>query len=51
MEEWNNKSLEVWVDPHLAVVEEVLQDTTNLRPVSDSSSDDTCSSSSCQLPS
>ncbi|WP_338506917.1 hypothetical protein [Turicibacter sp. KK003] len=38
MEKWDNQSLEAWVDPHLAVVEEVLRDTTNLTPSGDDSS-------------
>lgn len=43
MEEWNNQSLETWVDPHLTIVEEVLQDTSNLQSFKhshDSSSSD-----------
>ncbi len=46
MEEWNNQSLEVWVDPHLTVVEEVLQDTTNLTPLG---GDDSSDSDSVEL--
>lgn len=39
MKKWNNQSLEAWMIPHLTSVEEVLQATTNLRPLDDSGSD------------
>ena len=46
MEEWNNQSLETWVDPHLTIVEEVLQDTSSLQPFKRSDSRDSSSSDS-----